>query len=332
VRVGGCQKETDPGVIHCAVSPESCDDTSKFLSVVEMKDTNKDCYLCREAPAPPQSPVSPPAKSPSSIGCSIGEIPNDGCSVCGPGMCVTNNDAVFEFPSQPSVKCGDLENAGLGGIIPLNQCGFLPGLVKDTCGCQQSQKNPSSPVPSPVRQPTQSPVRQPTRSPPGAQCSMGEIPENGCSVCGPGMCVTNSDVVFEFPGQPSVRCGDLENAGLTGIVPLDQCGFLPGLILDTCGCQNSQENPSTPVSSPVRQPTPSPTRPPFTNPTGELPPAISAIGNESKSLNTPAIVGGIVGAVVVSTMLLLAVTMKLRRSKNTSNPPPVTSQNGGDYA
>jgi len=354
VRVGGCQQKSNPSNIHCAVSKESCDDRSDFLSVTGMKDTDKDCYLCREAPAGPQASVStpatlPPATSPSSAGCSIGEVPDTGCSVCGQGMCVTNSEAIFEFPGQPSVKCGELETAGLQGIVPLAQCGFLPSLITDTCVCQQSQNNPSSSsVSSPVTQPTPSPIRQPTSTPPDGLCSTTEIPDNGCSVCGPGMCISNSDAIFAFPGQPKVKCSDLESAGLAGIVPLDQCGFLPALVMDVCECKATINNPPSTVSSPgqptplPRQPTRPPTSPPLvspgtipTIPIAQLPSTLESIidnrNKSSKSPNVGGIVGGLVGAVVVGVCFFF-VARKLRRSKRSNNPPPVTSHSGGDYA
>ena len=53
-----------------------------------------------------------------------------------------------------------------------------------------------------------------------------------CSVCGDGMRVPegSKDEVFAFPGQPTVPCGILEQAGLAGDVPIESCPFLPGLV------------------------------------------------------------------------------------------------------
>lgn len=59
----------------------------------------------------------------------------------------------------------------------------------------------------------------------------------GCSVCGADMQVGLPDAIFAFPGQPVVPCGLLEIAGQTGQIPLDQCGFLPGIVMADCGCQ-----------------------------------------------------------------------------------------------
>mmetsp|Transcript_41686 Transcript_41686/g.81722 ORF Transcript_41686/g.81722 Transcript_41686/m.81722 type:complete len:276 (-) Transcript_41686:1-828(-) len=55
VRVGACDKE---GRIFCAVSEKACDDSSKWVSALEMFSHNSkiDCFLCREPPIglPPQ--------------------------------------------------------------------------------------------------------------------------------------------------------------------------------------------------------------------------------------------------------------------------------------
>ena len=60
--------------------------------------------------------------------------PPGGCSVCGNGLCVGNPEAIFAFPGFPSVPCGILEEAGYGGAVPLDNCGFLPSLL-GVCEC-----------------------------------------------------------------------------------------------------------------------------------------------------------------------------------------------------
>lgn len=52
------------------------------------------------------------------------------CSVCGDGKEVGNEDAIFSFPGQTSAPCKTLQQAGYDGIIPLDTCPFLPGLVR----------------------------------------------------------------------------------------------------------------------------------------------------------------------------------------------------------
>jgi hypothetical protein len=79
----------------------------------------------------------------------------------------------------------------------------------------------------------------------GAPCP--DIPEFGCSVCGSdGVCITIPDGIFGFPGQPPVECRLLQNAGLNGEIPLDQCPFLSGLVNEVCGCQSPK--PATPTT------------------------------------------------------------------------------------
>lgn len=61
--------------------------------------------------------------------------------------------------------------------------------------------------------------------------------QEGCSVCGPDMQVGNLDGIFSIPGQPTVPCSLLELAGEAGVIPLDQCPFLPPLIQADCACE-----------------------------------------------------------------------------------------------
>jgi len=99
-------------------------------------------------------------------GLSCPSIPDTGCSVCGPGLCVGDPGAIFIFPEQPSVACGVLEVAGINGDVPLDQCGFLPSLVVDTCDCRQGATpidTPVEPTPAPV-EPTPAPI-EPTPAP-----------------------------------------------------------------------------------------------------------------------------------------------------------------------
>jgi hypothetical protein len=80
-----------------------------------------------------------------------------------------------------------------------------------------------------------------------------------CSVCGDGKVVTLPDVIFAFPAHPAVPCGQLEQAGFLGQIPVEQCDFLPPLIADVCGCKAIG---NTPLSPPVMSPVPVPTKSP----------------------------------------------------------------------
>jgi len=222
------------------------------------------CSSSLETPKPSPRPTRGPTPSPTRAGSACPDIPDDGCSICGPNKCVTDPDAIFAYPNQPAVECGVLEKAGHGGVVPLDQCAFLPPLVRKTCKCKSSiPLETKKPTPRPTRQPTRQPTPSPTRVTVTTGSACPEIPDDGCSICGAGKCVTDFDHVFAYPGQPAVECGVLEKAGHGGVVPLDQCQYLPGLVKDECKCRSSI--PAAP--KPTHQPTPSPTRRQTPNPT-----------------------------------------------------------------
>lgn len=179
------------------------------------------------APTPAPIPVTPsPVES-----FSCPDVPEGGCSVCGPNRCITNPDVIFAFPGQPALTCAALQFAGSQGSITGADCGFLPDLI-GVCGCANGTSVPVTP-------------------------SCPEVPSDGCSICGPGLCVGNPEAVFSFPGQPSVPCGTLEGVGYAGVIPLDQCTALPDLV-DVCECAGSAD-PSTPVPATPSPITPLPT-------------------------------------------------------------------------
>lgn len=62
-------------------------------------------------------------------------VATEPCSICGDGMKVGNPLANLNLPGQPEVACGALETAGANGVIPSEQCVFLPSLVTDVCEC-----------------------------------------------------------------------------------------------------------------------------------------------------------------------------------------------------
>jgi hypothetical protein len=74
--------------------------------------------------------------------------------------------------------------------------------------------------------------------------------------------------LFVFPSQPEVTCSTLQGAGYTGAIPLDQCGFLAGLI-DVCECGSPA--PIAPSSPPTPLPTPAPTDAPTPAPVAPIP-------------------------------------------------------------
>jgi len=214
---------------------------------------------CMDAGPPTAAPVIVATDAP---------VRPTGCSVCGEGKEVGAADAIFVFPGQPSVACSVLEEAGKGGAIPLSQCAFLPPIIT-ACECTPigAPVAPSTPV-DPTNAPivlTDAPVVPPTDEPitPAPIISPPAPVVDGCSVCGDGKKVTAPDAVFVFPGQPSVPCGVLQTAGESGSIPLDQCGFLAGLI-PMCECGPAGVTPVTeaPVVSPTNAPVVPPTNAP----------------------------------------------------------------------
>ena len=116
-------------------------------------------------PDPTPAPFEPmPAHTPAPVeplsapgGCP--DVPTTGCSICGAGLCISKPNAVFTFPDQPDVPCGQLQQAAINGQVPLQECPFLPALV-DVCECGAGL---ATPTPAPV-QPTLAPV-QPSPAP-----------------------------------------------------------------------------------------------------------------------------------------------------------------------
>ena len=100
-------------------------------------------------------------------------------------------------------------------------------------------------------------------------------------MCGDGRCVSNPDVIFSFTGQPSVACGVLQDAGLTGLIIPQFCNALPAVI-GVCGCVDS-----VPLVGPAPRTTPAPTIPtpvrcPVIPPTG-----CSVCGSDDKCISNP---------------------------------------------
>merc|ERR1712232_523485 len=97
------------------------------------------------------------------------ETPPGGCSICGEGKCITNPDAIFEYPDQPRVSCGSLQEVGYNGVIEMQYCKHFWRLPQiEVCGCAAPTLVPSaSPTESlaPSTSPTVSQV--PTMSPTG---------------------------------------------------------------------------------------------------------------------------------------------------------------------
>jgi len=95
--------------------------------VVELGDNDDESYVCNA--------------------CS-NNIPttDSGCSICGPGRCIQNADAIIYYPGESSpISCGELQTIGLNGTLALSlavggdhQCTIeaFANLIDDTCNCR----------------------------------------------------------------------------------------------------------------------------------------------------------------------------------------------------
>ena len=77
-------------------------------------------------------------------------VPDGGCSVCGAGSCVGEPGAIVALPTGTITTCGELQDAGFGGFIQLDQCAFLPPLISTTCGCSETTDPQPPQPPQPV--------------------------------------------------------------------------------------------------------------------------------------------------------------------------------------
>mmetsp|Transcript_20087 Transcript_20087/g.30203 ORF Transcript_20087/g.30203 Transcript_20087/m.30203 type:complete len:181 (+) Transcript_20087:316-858(+) len=103
--------------------------------------------------------TTPPTTTPLSA---CPEVPSGGCEICGPDKCVAEPDNIFEFEDW-NLSCGQMEDAGLGGHIPLDTCEqLLPGLVDHRCGCKDPNSVATRP---PTRPPSTPPTPPPTQAP-----------------------------------------------------------------------------------------------------------------------------------------------------------------------
>lgn len=129
----------------------------------------------------------------------------------------------YSFFPRPEVTCDQLQDAGLTGQVPLAQCPLLPPLLS-VCDCAPGDLPTDPPAPT---------------DPPGGPTPCPDVPADGCSVCGEGLCVTIPDGIFVFPNQPSTPCNILEQAGFDGLVPIESCKLLLSLLLSLKYTQRS---------------------------------------------------------------------------------------------
>jgi hypothetical protein len=108
-----------------------------------------------------------------------------------------------------------------------------------------------------------------------SQCPI--VPPKGCSICGDGQCVGNPNAILSSPEELNgVVCAQLQDAGYSAKIPLDQCPALIDYIkVCECGAGYSSTSPpsseiettsnpvtTTPVTLPVEEDSPNPTSEP----------------------------------------------------------------------
>mmetsp|Transcript_29268 Transcript_29268/g.48372 ORF Transcript_29268/g.48372 Transcript_29268/m.48372 type:complete len:278 (+) Transcript_29268:28-861(+) len=227
------------------------------------------------------------------------------CSVCGDGLKVSAPDAIFAYPGQEVVNCGDLQDAGVDGTVTVAECNILATLITDICACTQDgtavAAAPVTPGPTVV----------------GGTAAPAPSP-SGCSICGVGKTVTLMDAIFAFPNEPIVPCGTLEAVGYSGGIPLDECPFLPQYIQTICGC--------APAGTPPVQ---APSQGPLTQPM--IPPAQLFKQPESLTNNegmAPGAIAGIIIGSIVGAALLILFVFRFCIRKSAQNKSIVTASSG----
>jgi hypothetical protein len=97
-----------------------------------------------------------PSVVPTSYG-ACPKVPSNGCSICGEMRCATAPDTFYSYKNFYS--CGELETAGLDGLLTPAECAMFASTISDTCGCALASKAPRrqpSVSPSPSSSPTTS--------------------------------------------------------------------------------------------------------------------------------------------------------------------------------
>jgi len=162
---------------------------------------------------------------------------NPPCVVCeGENFEVKNKETILAFLGEPIITCAQFSEQGLNAQIGEDTCNLLLNEVQETCECLESAMIE---VPQSIVCPT--------------------IQEYGCSICGEGKCITRPNAQLSVARNNST-CGILENAGIYGLLPKDECEFLPGVATLPCGCMEGQSLTST-LSPKTIQPTKSPAQP-----------------------------------------------------------------------
>jgi len=102
-----------------------------------------------------------------------------------------------------------------------------------------TQEDSASTIPTPENPP--SPIGLTPQSAPDQSIGCPDVRPNGCSICGEGMCISNPDSMFQYPGDPEISCIELEEAGYLGEIPLEFCPLFPQTKMpEVCGCSSTR--------------------------------------------------------------------------------------------
>jgi hypothetical protein len=185
------------------------------------------------------------------------------CSICGDNAAVLSPDAIMEVPGSAPVTCGEVETAGLDGLISPDDCAVGIPVAQAVCNC----------------------------APIGWTCS----------ICGEGFAPTLLNATF-VPDDDTISCGDAQEDGKAGILGPATCSAYVPLALLSCGCEIdlSTPEPTSAVVEPTDAPGPTSTAAPVGAPDGETSaPTVFSAGSSPSLLLSSLIVTLLVGIMLL---------------------------------
>eukprot|EP00536_Pseudo-nitzschia_multiseries_P018281 jgi/Psemu1/70496/estExt_Genemark1.C_23450003 len=161
------------------------------------------------------------------------------CSICGGGE-MTLPDGVVTTRQGISARCYDLDQNPKE--ISQTACENIQAMSKEPCGCTIPYQPPSTDILNDITIVEEE--EEESQTLPDAKESYM------CHVCGGSSHImTNPGEMVQTP-TGLFTCFSIFNAGLSGTIPIEQCGTIQGVVAEQCGCH-------------VDGPTPSPTETPF---------------------------------------------------------------------